>query len=416
MKATLGALAAMTALAVAGPVSAETQLKMWQYGGCDGQCINQVLIDAFQAANPDIKIELVPQPGDSYYAALLAASLTGTGPDLATMWPGGYMTAYKPYMEDLHAFIPAENIEGSLGTDYFSEGNDSKNVLYAAPHENQWYNGYYNKKLFAQVGAEVPKSWSELAAVCEKFKAANITCIVNGSSDAQFNPVLEFTYLATVVPLQDWGKLYNGEIRYNTPEMVAQLDKWAGLYKAGYLNADALNNPNVDEDFTSGKAAMFLGSGSWNMPDFHAAMGDDLGVMVPPYSDEPIHSISSTAGGGVAVMTYSKNKEAAGKFAAFILSDEGQKVIAGLTAPTRAGFPAADPLINELIAISSDPAMTNVPMFDNFTQPGVTDAIYRNVALVLVNQMGSADALAAVDAAFDALPPEQKQVSITLGN
>lgn len=417
MKHLSAALAGLTMLttAFAGPAVAQTTLTMWQYGGCDDNCLNQQLIDAFEASNPDIKIELVPQPGDSYFQALLAASLTSSGPDIATMWPGGYMTPYKPYMTDLHQYIPAENISSSIGTDYFSEDNNSDNVLYASPHENQWYNGFYNKKLFADNGVSVPTTWDELKAACEKFKAAGITCIINGSSDAQFNPVLEFTYLATAVPLSDWGKLYNGELKYNNPALVAQLQKWQDLYTAGYLNSDALNNPNVMEDFIAGKAAMMMTAGSWNIPELQAGMGDNVGVLIPPYSDTPIKSVSSTAGQGIVVTTYGQHKDEAGKFAAWILSDEGQTALGKLSAPTRPGFMASNNLINELAEKSSAEGVINVPMFDNFTQPGVTDALYRNVALVLINQMTPTDALAAVDAAFDALPPEQKQVHINLG-
>ena len=414
LSAALAGLTMLTA-AFAGPAVAQSKLTMWHYGGCDETCLVGQLVDVFETANPDIDIELVPQPGDSYFQALLAASLTGTGPDIGTMWPGGYMTPYKPYLADLHEFIPAETIESSIGTDYFSEGYDSKNVLYASPTENQWYNGFYNKKLFADHGVAVPTTWDELKAACETFKAANVTCIINGSSDAQFNPVLEFTYLATAVPLSDWGKLYNGELKYNNPALVEQLQKWQDLYTAGYLNSDALNNPTALEDFVAGKAAMMMTAGSWNIAELEAGMGDNVGVLIPPYSDTPINAVASTAGQGIIVTSYAKDKTAAGKFAAWILSDEGQTALAKLSAPTRPGFTAANPLINELAAKSSAEGVVNVPMFDNFTQPGVTDAIYRNVALVLINQMTPTDALAAVDAAFDALPPEQKQVSINLG-
>ena len=108
------------------------------------------------------------------------------------------------------------------------------------------------------------------------------------------------------------------------------------------------------------------------------------------------------------------NKEEAGKFLAFILSDEGQQVIANVTAPTRPGFESGIPVINDLVAMSTNPANQNYPMFDNFTQPGVTDTLVRNIALVLVGEMSPKDGLASMDAAFAALPEEQKAVDIGL--
>ena len=53
-------------------------------------------------------------------------------------------------------------------------------------------------------------------------------------------------------------------------------------------------------------------------------------------------------------------------------------------------------------------------MFDNFTQPAVTDAFYRNTALVMVGEMSATDALKSMDAAFASLPEDQKNVNYGL--
>jgi ABC-type glycerol-3-phosphate transport system substrate-binding protein len=417
LRSAIAAVTLLGAQATVPVLADDVTLTMWQTGGCEDVCLNQRLINGFEAANPGIKIKLVPQPNDDYFTALLSASLTSSGPDLAVMWPGGYMTAYKQYMVDIHKFVPAKDIQESIGTAYFSEDNDNTKVTYAAPNENQWYAGFYNKKLFAEAGiTSVPTTWDELKQTCDVFKSKNITCIINGSPDAQFQPFFEFSYLATVLPPSDWSKLYDGEMKYDNPALVEQLQKWQDLYKAGYLNSDAFNSPTVDDDFMAGKAAMLLGSGTWNIPTYAGKMGDNLGIMLPPYSDKPMAAVVSTAGQGLAVMAYSKHQDEAGKFLAFVLGDAGQKILGETTAPTRPGFTAVSPQINDIIALSTDGKHKNYPMFDDFTQPGVTDAIYRNVALVLVNQMSPADALSAVDAAFAALPDEQKHIKIKLND
>jgi ABC-type glycerol-3-phosphate transport system substrate-binding protein len=115
-------------------------------------------------------------------------------------------------------------------------------------------------------------------------------------------------------------------------------------------------------------------------------------------------------------MYYSPNQDAAGKFIAFILSDEGQKIISTYDAPPRAGFPTTRSQLNDLIALSADPAWHVYPMFDNFTHPSVADAIYRNAALVLVGQESSADALSAIDAAQASLPDDQKAQKFTFAD
>jgi len=154
---------------------------------------------------------------------------------------------------------------------------------------------------------------------------------------------------------------------------------------------------------------MYLGGGSWQAGDLLKSMGDNVGVILPPYSDTPQKGIVSFAGGGYSVMKYSKNVDAAGKFAAFVLSDAGQTIIAKFDAPTRPGFPTKNPLLNDLATMSGDPSMKVYPMFDNFTQGPVTDALNRNIAQVLVGQVTSKDALDAMDAAVASLPADQKQ-------
>ena len=335
------------------------------------------------------------------------------------MWAGTYMDPFKQYMVDLHKYVPDEIVASVNGIDFFSEGYNHKNAIYAAPHTAQWYIGYYNKKLFKEAGIEkVPTTWDELRAAAKLLKDKGYTPIVQGAADggAQFAVWEDWSYLAAALPLADWGKMISGEMPYDNPTLVSQLEKWNQLYKDGYFNQDAYNAPTVMQDFTGGKAGMYLGGGSWQAGELVKAMGEDVGIMVPPYSDAPTKAAVSFAGGGYAVMNTSKNIDAAGKFAAFVLSDEGQNVIAKFDAPTRAGFPTANPLLNAMAELSGAPGTVNYPMFDNFTQGAVTDALNRNVAQVLVGQQSPKDALDAMDAAYASLPADQKSAIIFGGN
>lgn len=396
----------------------DTVLTLWNNGSCDAKnCLVRSLAEDFQAKNPGTTINIVEQPSDAYFTALLAASVTGSGPDLATMWAGGYIAPYKPYIENLVPFVPAKDVASSIGTPYYAEGGDVTKILYGVPLDNQWYTGFYNKEIFAANGiTAVPRSFDELLAVCAKLKAAGVLPIISGAgtTEAQMQPSYEFSYLAAALPMSEWNGLYDGKLTYDNPTLVAQLERWNGLYKAGCMNEDAFNHPNSTADFKDGKAAMYLQSGSWSIPQMREALGDKLGVMLPPYFEKPTDSIISLAGGGVVMMKYSKQKAAAGAFLAYILSDAGQTLMAGITAPTRPGFPTSDPLVNELSMMSTNPAWQNYPMFDNFTQPAVTDAFYRNIALVQVGEMSAADALKSIDTAFASLPEDQKNVNYGL--
>ena len=69
--------AAWSAPAFADPL----ELTMWGQGDCPpGNCVGAALVEAFEKANPDIKINLVQQPVDGYFTNLLAQSVIGRGP------------------------------------------------------------------------------------------------------------------------------------------------------------------------------------------------------------------------------------------------------------------------------------------------------------------------------------------------
>ena len=414
----LGALAGI--IAATAPVAAQTQLTMWQNGDCPPDaCIERALVDAFEAANPDIKIELISQPPDGYFTALLTASAIGQGPDIAAMWAGLYMLDFEQYMVDLKQFIPAEIVAGTTGANYFSKGGDINNALYVAPMTVQWYTGWYNKKLFADAGiTDVPTTWDELNAAAEKLKAAGIQPIIQGAAggSAQFQPLFEWAYHRGRAAGLRLGQDPLGRDALQQPDARRAARQVARALSAGYMNEDAFNYPGTVDDFKAGKAAMLFSGGSWQATELRQGLGDDLGVLIPPYSDDPQNAVVALAGSGYAVMNYSKNIEAAGKFAAFILSDEGQTIVAKFDAPPRQGFPNAIPQLNDFVTISAEEGKTIYPMFDNFTHPSVADAIYRNVALVLVGQMSAADALAAVDAAQASIPEDQKAAKITFAD
>jgi len=408
----LGFSASSSSIA-AGPV----QITMWVNGDCPpATCPEAALIKGFEAANPNLKIKLISQPPDNYWATLKAAVVTGTGPDLADMFAGGYMTPFKKYMVDARKYVPAKLISQSIGTNFYSEGNSNKNAVYAIPRENQFYIGFYNKKIFADNGiTKIPSSWSELSAVSAKLAKAGIRPIVDGAQggSAQIEPLFEFSYLATAHPIADWTKLLNGKLAFDNPILRQQVTSWADLYKKGYINKDAYNYPNTEQDFTDGKAAMFLGTGSWELPAIAKIMGDNLGVMVPPFSPTGKKMLIALPGAGYTMFKASKHQVEAGKFQAFMLSDAGQQILADLgQPPTRPGFKTSLAPMNDLLKISGTPGLNVYPMFDNFTQPAVTDAIHKKIAQALVGQLTASQALKAIDSATASLPADLRNAAL----
>jgi raffinose/stachyose/melibiose transport system substrate-binding protein len=422
--ATAGLL--LTGCGTGNTAGGATTLTFWVDGACptDGTCYYDALVKAFEAENPDIDINIVEQPSDSYFLTLKSSSISKQGPDLATVWPGAYLLPIKQYLADAKQWVPEENLSDSAGLNNYAEGGSIDNAIYALPSAGQWYCGYYNKALLADAGIDAaPTTWDELFDAAAALKANGVLPISEGGgeSGAHFQVAFEWSYLLAALPASDWNKLLDGTLPYSNPTVTEQLEKWQSLYTEGFVNEDAYNSQTSYDEFKSGGAGMMLGSGSWKASDLAIALGDDLGVFALPFSDEPQSAIVQTPGEAVAVTNYGKNQDAAGKFVAFMMSDEGQQAIASTGSPgTRPGSapPAGTPGSEQataLLEMTSNSDTTIYPMFDNLMQSAVWDVVSSEVSLVLVGERSVDDALASVDAAVKTLPADELAVNYNIG-
>jgi raffinose/stachyose/melibiose transport system substrate-binding protein len=111
----------------------------------------------------------------------------------------------------------------------------------------------YNKKIYADLGLEVPTSWDEFAANNEKIKAEGIAPVIQTYGD---------TWTSQLFILGDFGNV------------LAQDPDWAEEYTAG--SRKYVDEPGV-QGFTNQQAG--FDAGWWN-EDFASALYDDGARMV----------------------------------------------------------------------------------------------------------------------------------------
>ena len=200
--AALGALVALggAALGATNARSAGVTLTLWHNYGTEGNAIaTKNLVNAFQKLNPNIKINMVSQPADNYFALLQAASISHTGPDLAVQWTGLFDLKYQKFLLNLKSYLSSAEVAKINGAPYMSVDFNTSKGLLVMPLENQFYIGFYNKALFRKAGiSAAPTSWSELNSDCTKLKAKGITPMIYGADTqalgAQFYPFYDFSY------------------------------------------------------------------------------------------------------------------------------------------------------------------------------------------------------------------------------
>jgi raffinose/stachyose/melibiose transport system substrate-binding protein len=408
--ASQAAAASPSPSAAAEPV----KLTLWHNYGVESNAkVTDALTKAYTAAHPNVTFELVAQPADNYFALLKAAGISGTGPDLLTMWTGLFALQNQSFLEPLNQYVPMDTLKKFDGINWCSKDLKVETGAICVPLDLQYYNGFYNKELFSKAGiTSFPTTWDELYAACDKLKAIGVTPMTYGTGlqalNAGFYPYYDLSYMMMMYSVDDWKKLYNGQIAWTDPKIVDQLTKWAALKTKGCTNDDVLANNESVSQFETGKAAMTL-EGSWGFSEFQDKLGDKVGVFVPPFNDSQAKGVVEFPGNGFGVTSYSQHKQAAADFLAWMATPEAQKIIAdGGLIPTVAGTQPTAPLALAMLDYAANQGFTRYPMIDNVMQPEVTDVATKVLDAVLAGTTSPADAAQKIQDALMALPADRR--------
>jgi ABC-type glycerol-3-phosphate transport system substrate-binding protein len=405
----LGLAAASTA-----PARADTITIWHNYGTEVNATALAAVVAAFEKQDPDIKVNLVSQPADNYFALLTASAISHTSPDLAVMWTGVWDLKYSNLLANLKPLLPAAELSQMKGLSWSSEDYDVSKKLYVLPLEDQFYIGFYNKALLKKAGLTAPpRDWAELDADCGKLRAVGVVPMLYGSDtqaiSSEFYPFYDFSYLmAGAYPLSEWTGFANGKISLTSPPIVDQVTKWASLHTNGCTNKDVLTTLDILTKFGNGAAAMII-DGNWNLQQLYDTMGANLGVFPLPFSDKPMTGIVQFPGDGLSLMKSSEHKADAVKFLDFLMSGQAQTIISksGLV-PAREGYPASNPLYAGLFALSKSEGYTKFPMIDNLIQPDVVNTGSSTLTAAFAQQMTVPVALQKMQDTWANLPPAEK--------
>jgi raffinose/stachyose/melibiose transport system substrate-binding protein len=413
--ATALAVTVATAAIAASTSRKTTQLTLWHNYGTEGNAVaTNNLVKAFEKLHPDIKIRVVSQPADNYFALLQSSAISHTSPDLATMWTGLFDLKYAKFLLNLKPYFSAAETNKLSGISYMAPDFKTSNGFLVMPLENQFYIGFYNKSLFAKAGvAGPPTNWNELFAACAKLKAKGITPMVYGA-DTQglgqtFYPFYDFSYqMAGILSPAQWKGLYTGTTAWTSPKIVAQLTKWASLRTKGCTNKDVLTKSGILDAFAKGKAAMIV-DGNWDTATLQKGLGKNLAPFAPPYSDGKQKGVIQYPGDGFSVMKASKHPKEAVMFLKFMTTAAAAKIIsaAGLI-PAVQGFTTNNPISNQMLDLAKTGGLKPYPMLDNVIQSEVVDVAGKQLVAAFGGTTSPQKALASMKAALDGLPADRK--------
>jgi raffinose/stachyose/melibiose transport system substrate-binding protein len=340
----------------------------------------QKSIDAFEKANPSIKINLREFTNTNYQTELPLALNGGQSLDIVGVQIAAMTNTVENNLRPVsqwEQYLPS-GWQSKINSTMLTQTQDaaSSKTLYELPMGSIGEAVLYsNQALLAKAGITTePATGAELAADVKKIKAADPGVEpVTFSGEGWFQDDIFFTILNQINPhLSD--EVYRGEVAWNSPPMIEALTDYQKLFSSGTLDTGVLSQVEADADdaFNSGKAA-FLVEGSWNSSvlsaSYRKANGIDLSnvgagtfpVVIPGGSP----AVRTYAEGGLAIPKDSKHVAQAAKFIQFMTLGQGESTWApdlvlvpslnGYTVPqsvlasaaARSGYAAIQKLISD---------------------------------------------------------------------
>jgi raffinose/stachyose/melibiose transport system substrate-binding protein len=316
----LGAAAAAlvcSSLANAGTLTIES----WRVD--DKAQWDEVLLPAFQKANPGITVKFAPTSPPEYNSALNARLSAGSAGDLITCRPFDVSLDLfkKGHLDTLNAAPGMKNFPPSAQVAWQS---DDGKATYCMPMASVIHGFFYNKKIFAELGLTVPATEADFYAALDKIKAAGKVPLALGTADQWETNQIVFTSIGANRWKGEEGRqgLLKGSKKFTDPEFVStweQMSKWAAYLPKGYQAQTYGDSQNL---FSTGRAAIYP-TGSWDISHFEKETSLDFGAFRTPVAKKgDTCYISDHTDMGMGINAKSKNKADAQVFLTWLASKE----------------------------------------------------------------------------------------------
>jgi len=328
------------------------KLTFWSWRAEDKWAYDK-MIQVFQQKNPGITVEFIPFKQTEYNTILSTALTGGKGPDiihlrayggLETFTAPGYIAALDyetvPELKNFSLTI----MEGAKGR------KDGK--IYGVPFASQTIVIYYNKKLFAQAGVTVPKTWDQFLGIMKTLKDKGILPLANGGKEGWTLEVLS----GAILPNFYGGSTFfeavtRGQTSFKDPAYTGALAKLLELRPYMNPNFMGVDYATMQQLFLNEQAAMFIG-GSWEIGFFRAQNKNlDFDVFAsPPVKAGTIPWVSSFNDGNYGINAKTPYMEQAKKFIRFTATREFGQMFADMLAQNSAvpGVVIKDPVLKHV--------------------------------------------------------------------
>ncbi len=317
----------------AAAAEGDTVLK-WAVWDISSTVYYQPLIDAFEAANPGVKIEMVDL-GSADYQTVLATELTGSGSDfdIATIKdvPGYTTLVNKGVLEALDDYIAKDSVDlsqyGGITDQVTVDGK-----LYELPFRSDFWVMFYNKDVFDKAGVAYPTN--DMTFEQYDALARSVTNTTPGEEvyGAHYHTWRSAVQLFGI--LDGKNSIVDGNYEFLKPyyEMILKQQEDGVCQDYATLKTSSLHYSGA---FAQGNVAM-MNMGSWFIPTLIEKLksgeyGEEVanwGLVKYPHAEgvEPGSTLATIT--CLSIPTSAPHKDLAWEFVKFVCGPEGAEVVA----------------------------------------------------------------------------------------
>jgi raffinose/stachyose/melibiose transport system substrate-binding protein len=400
-----------------GTALADTVVTQWDQFATSGMTAAGPAMDALIASCegelPGTKIlrTVVPSIGiRETYRLAVSADKT---PDLAYTWPAasvlaGYARTGKVApLDDYYAKYKWDGINS-----FYRGRNSYQGKIYGVPMEQDVMGVYYNKKMFADLGISVPKTYAEFKDAAAKIKAAGFVPIAFGNRDRWPATNTLSLILGLSAGKAQEEKVLFGDDKWTNPAFKLAAETFVSWANDGYF-PKGFNGIGYDEAnalFLGGRAAMDI-TGTWVLQDMARGAKFDLGVfMLPPIGDgiaagtmwgegsqwqvaaNAPDDVKAAAAGYIDCLIAPKNRQT--------WVEKGYLVPIGTTADELKGWNTL-PVVKDFYAEGLKTPDTNFYDLHTTVPESVTQVLYPELQRLIGGESKPDDFLAAMQGAWD---------------
>lgn len=344
----MGGVGVMAVLLASGAAHAQSvNLTYLIPSGADGVAVAEELVKSFEAANPDINIDIETRPGGSEGDNLVKTRLaTGAMTDIFRYNSGSLFQAINP--QQFLVDLTNEPWQADVQASFKQVVTAPDGTVRGAPMGAAMGGGiYYNKAIYQELGLSVPKTWAEFMANNEKIKAAGKVAVAQTYGDtwtSQLFVLGDYYNVSAAEP--DFAANYTaGTAKFATDKAALRgFEKLQEVHDAGFLNED-FGAAKFDDGLrmvANGEAAHYpmLTFATTAIVASYPDMINNVGFFAQPGDDAASNGLTVWMPDGLYIPQTTSNLDAAKKFVAFVASVEGCE------AQSRAGGASGPYLIN----------------------------------------------------------------------